>query len=115
MTRLIDADVLKKYIDDCKCCEKCSNRMRNCNEDCELPDFLTRQWERVIDEQPTVEAKPKWIPVSERMPKEGKNVLVTVQYHWHTEVDIDMYVCGEWVDYVGGIIAWAELPKGYEE
>ena len=56
--RLIDADVLKKYIDDCKCCEKCSKRMRNCNEDCELLDFLTRQWERVIDEQPTVEAKP---------------------------------------------------------
>ena len=56
--RLIDADVLKKYIDDCKCCEKCSMKMRNCNDDCELPDFLTKQWERVIDEQPTVDAVP---------------------------------------------------------
>lgn len=58
MTRLIDADVLKKYIDDCKCCEKCPEKMRNCNDGCEFPDFLTRQWERAIDEQPTVEAIP---------------------------------------------------------
>lgn len=65
MTRLIDADKLKQYIDDCKCCEKCDKIGFMCNDDCELPDFLTPQWERVLNEQPTVDAEPvrhgKWI------------------------------------------------------
>ena len=56
--RLIDADKLKQYIDDCECCDKCDKIGFMCNEHCELPDFLTHQWERVLNEQPTVEAEP---------------------------------------------------------
>lgn len=67
--RLINADKLKQYIDDCECCEKCDKIGFMCNDDCELPDFLTPQWERVLNEQPTVDAEPvrhgKWEPVSE--------------------------------------------------
>ena len=55
---MIDADALKKYIDDCKCCEKCTEKGFNCNDNCELPDFLTKQWERIIDEQSTIDAVP---------------------------------------------------------
>lgn len=64
MVRLIDVDKLKQYIDDCECCKKCDKIGFMCNDDCELPDFLTPQWERVLNEQPTVDADPvrhgKW-------------------------------------------------------
>ena len=56
--RLIDADVMKDYIDSCGCCGHCKKIGRNCQEDCEFPDYLTDGWERAIDEQPTVDAIP---------------------------------------------------------
>ena len=59
---LIDIDKLKQYIDDCKCCEKCDEKSFMCNQYCELPDCVTPQWERVLNEQPTVESIPiDWI------------------------------------------------------
>ena len=65
MTRLIDANKLKMYIDTCQFCEKCPNIAFMCQRSCELPDCLTSQWERAIDEQPTLDAVPvrhgKWI------------------------------------------------------
>lgn len=51
--RLIDADNLKQYINDCKHCEVCERREFGCNRECELPDFLTSIWEEAIDQQPT--------------------------------------------------------------
>lgn len=65
MTRLIDADELKRYIDNCGFCDRCPDASPRCQIDCEMPDFLTKRWEGVIDAQPTVEAEPvrqgKWI------------------------------------------------------
>lgn len=58
MTRLIDVDKLKVYIDDCECCEKCDTKRLICEQYCELPDCVTPQWERVLNEQPTVDAVP---------------------------------------------------------
>ena len=62
---LIDVDTLKQYIGDCKCCDKCPNKGRKqyeCYYDCKFPDYLTEEWERVLDEQPTVDAIPiEWI------------------------------------------------------
>ena len=62
---LIDVDELKQYIGDCKCCDKCPNKGRKqyeCYYDCKFPDYLTEEWERVLDEQPTVDAIPiEWI------------------------------------------------------
>ena len=57
MTRLIDADALKKYIEDCMYCEKCKKK-RNCLYECVLPNFLTEDWERIINEQKTIDAIP---------------------------------------------------------
>lgn len=37
-----------------------------------------------------VEAIPRWIPVEERLPEDGKNVLIfvsTMSSWWHVEVD----------------------------
>ena len=58
MTRYIDADALKEYIDSCGCCARCKKISFNCQAECEFPDYLTDEWQRVIDEQPTVEAVP---------------------------------------------------------
>lgn len=58
---LIDVDSLKQYIGDCKCCDKCPKKNRKqheCYYDCKFPDYLTEEWERVLDEQPIVKAIP---------------------------------------------------------
>lgn len=55
--RLIDADALKEYLDICECCDNCPNKKLNCNVDCTLPDCLTNDWERIINEQPTVQTE----------------------------------------------------------
>jgi hypothetical protein len=52
------------YIDTCQFCEKCPDIAFMCQRSCEFPNILTPQWERAIDEQPTVDAVPvrhgKW-------------------------------------------------------
>ena len=42
----------------------------------------------------------KWIPVSERLPEEGKNVLVTVHFIGADKNDEGWYVTAEPYDYV---------------
>ncbi len=56
--RPIDADALKRYIDDCDVCTNCKEKKLLCDIDCPMPDCLTKDWERVIDEQATVDAVP---------------------------------------------------------
>ncbi len=90
MTRLIDADELKQYIDDCKCCEKCDKIGFMCNEHCELPDFLTLQWERVLNEQPTVDAIPTawildWIQYMEQYYGYYTEIIHAMLEDWRTE------------------------------
>lgn len=56
--RLIDVDALKEYIDGCCFCRDCPKEGRLCECTCELPECVTPQWERVFNEQPTVDAVP---------------------------------------------------------
>lgn len=53
--RLIDADALKEFIDNCQVCDICPNKKIGCAESCDFPDILTPLWEKVIDEQPTID------------------------------------------------------------
>lgn len=89
------------------------------------------RWNRVIrqtlkdmkEEQP----EPHWIPVSERLPEEDGQYLITVKYV-HVDGYDDIYAeHGEWTDNkwdmfcfghcgkVENIIAWMPLPEPYEE
>lgn len=83
---------------------------------------------RIIREQPTVEV-PRWIPVSERLPDFGVDVLVcndegvqvtAKRTGWSTDPNCwAINYCGydydSW-DFTenGDIVAWMELPKPYE-
>lgn len=52
--RLIDADALKKYIDDCDCCVGCEDESFGCSYKCKCPDYLDKDMERIINNQPTI-------------------------------------------------------------
>lgn len=54
-----------------------------------------------------------WIPVGERLPEDGKEVLCTDgKYIYLVEYDADLDVAFGEAD---GIIAWQPLPKPYKE
>ena len=109
MTRLIDAEKLKKHY--------------AWWED----DERRALFDQIVDAQPTVDAEPHWIPCSERLPEEPFGCLVTV---WDTDpVTMDEfenilpYFVGwdgeQWNDGDGlqcpfEVIAWMPLPKPYE-
>jgi len=113
MTRLIDADAFKKE----------NERLLHCD----FPYLSETTLEELIDEAPTIDTEPQWIPCSERLPEEPFGCLVTV---WDTDpVTMDEfenilpYFVGwdgeQWNDGDGlqcpfEVIAWMPLPKPYE-
>lgn len=125
MSRLIDADVLKNAHNMSDECDKCETKWKECQYDYiySKMDFCT--W---IDDAPTVEPEPHWIPVTERLPeKEGwyfatvhPDYIVPDSRHtdslywldgkwWFYDYDARMAV---WID---PIIAWMPLPEPYTE
>lgn len=62
----------------------------------------------------------KWIPVSEKLPKDPRPVLVTILWHEpydNYEVSIEEYWDNGdgWGDWLGAeIVAWMPLPKPYK-
>ena len=74
--RLIDADALKKSIDECDICNICPERKARCSYDCDFPDFLSPKYEALIDSQPTIEPKRgKWIEHKERTIVRNNNFI----------------------------------------
>ena len=81
----------------------------------------------IVENEPTIEPEPHWIPVTERLPEEDGQYLITVKYK-HVEGYEDIYAeHGEWTDgkwdmfcfghcgQVDGITAWMPLPEPYKE
>ena len=121
MTRYIDADALKKAMDGywgrCQRIKKPRN-----GETAVFLDVMA-----TVENQPTIDAVPRWIPCSERLPEEPFGCLVTV---WDTDpVTMDEfenilpYFVGwdgeQWNDADGEqcpfeVLAWMPLPKPYE-
>ena len=66
-----------------------------------------------IKELPPVIPKPKWIPVSERLPEEDGCYLVTTTGTNNSIIDIAYYTEGIWHK-ASKIKAWMPLPTQYE-
>lgn len=107
MSRLINADKLKK---DILSLQDCYNGFSDAYDKACIIG--------VIDEQPTIEERNRWIPCSERLPEVGQDILMSVggmytaegclredgdwcQFRWNSLLRKDM---------VG---AWMPLPEPY--
>ncbi len=58
-------------------------------------------------------SKPRWIPVTERLPNEGKTVLVVAVNDFHEDdrwVAVDWLYCGEWQQH-SIVTHWMSLPE----
>ena len=104
MTRYIDADLFKKE----------NERLLHCD----FSYLSEATLEELIDEAPTVEAEPQWIPVSERLPKEMGLYLVTLEYKEHGKSVTTLWYHGKQIGWdfrvADVVIAWMPLPKPYE-
>lgn len=85
-----------------------------------------------IAEQPTIDPHSQWIPVTERLPEENENYIVTAcdegspagEGIWcSTVVVVAEYYGGSWIWYDGGceyslegiVTHWMPLPEPYKE
>jgi len=118
--RLIDANALKESV------HAHDYVLKDCLNSTDKGMFTVGIMQ-AIDEQPTIDAVPHWIPCSERMPEEPFGCLVTV---WDTDSvpmyefeNILPYFVGwdgeQWNDADGEqcpfeVLAWMPLPKPYE-
>jgi len=107
--RLIDADAFKNYIrgalDDVKHLYKDNGAWAK-----EITDSFCMD----IDEQPTVEAEPRWTPCSERLPEKNCRCLTTNEAWGSFEVDWNTWIDGQWLYPNEKPIAWMPLPEPYK-
>lgn len=106
--RLIDADAL-------------IDRIKNPYEQAQVA--------RWVNEQPTIEPEPHWIPCSERLPEDGRQVLVyAISVHFalakYDEMrNADGIYSMQWVTFdawkpfytIKDVVAWMPLPEVYRE
>ena len=109
--RLIDADAL---IPKLKCiCEGENQIYRR-----ESWGFAI-QCLNAVEDAPTINPQPHWIPCSERLPKQGQEVICQCRASIIKVLKLDAN--GDWYQdanhcYMGGfVIAWMPLPSPYRE
>ena len=91
MSRYIDADALKKSIDDCDICNICPDKDVRCDYDCDFPDCLTPKWETLIDSAPSIDIEPKrgeWKPFDLTW---GRSIWYCTACEESTEVPCDLW------------------------
>lgn len=128
--RLIDADAL---IDDLmeRYCKECNKRKGIKNgkyriiyeigeapcRACEVDDVKAE-----LEEAPTADVPDrkvgKWVPVSERLPEVGRNVLMSVGKGMYTAEGF-LKGNGKWAQYrwsanLDNVDAWAEMPEPWK-
>ncbi len=103
--RPIDADAFKKYIDAQE-----GRPFIGCT--------VGEAMKILIDEQPTIQPEPQWIPVSERLPRDGSwNIFtdgknISVERYKADAID-HFFPNGRWFE-LEDVIAWMPLPEPYK-
>lgn len=95
------------YLDDAidALCDNCDNMQAVC------PHYPCKQY-TTIEELPSAQQQ-RWIPVTERQPEYGAEVL-TINTDGDYEINhIIDEEDAEW--FLNGVIAWCELPEPYKE
>lgn len=110
MTELID----KQYL---------TNYLRALLDDLKKDEAFNREWiygiEKAIEIVDRQEMKQQWVPVSERLPKQGQEVICQCRARIIKVLKLDAN--GDWYQdadhcYMSGfVIAWMPLPDRYEE
>ena len=65
-----------------------------------------------INERKELSDEGEWISVSERLPDKNGECLVSLDFG---DVNIDAFVDGIFVCYLGNVIAWQPLPEPYKK
>ena len=109
--RLIDADELMEHVwrDKLDSRELITGMIEKAPTIKEIPTKIPIDvFEKLISQQ------PGWIPVSERLPKEGEEVLVSCYDTYHKKVIVARYQ-GESYGFTCGLVsAWMPLPEPYK-
>ena len=88
-----------------------------------LKEDLTRFYDnevtarKLIDEQPTIQPEPHWIPVTEQPPEVGKSVLICDAYGdicLGHRTSSGYYFPDFCEDKVKDVRAWCNLPEPYK-
>lgn len=75
-------------------------------------ELYKRKYKEAWDELSVEREKHKWIPVKERLPKNGTRVLVTFEDGFVAAADYYGNGWDLWAD-SGDVIAWMPLPEAY--
>ena len=84
-----------------------------------LTGFVRSIAVRAIRDMPSAQPELKWIPCSERLPRQGQEVICQCRANIIKVLKLDAY--GDWYQdadhcYMGGfVIAWMPLPETYKE
>ena len=104
--RAIDADAFKEYIRGA-----CEDMKHLFKDNADFAKLITESFCKDIDEQPTIQPEPHWIPVEQELPEEETDVLVTVHFlglkrthrnGWNEHiketfyVEVASHINGEW-------------------
>lgn len=122
--RLIDADAMTSKIKK-QYCEDCDRRKGENNgkrymvyeigdapcRACSIDDIYAD-----LDDAPTIQPEPHWIPVTERPPETTGEYLVTKRemYTHRLIIDIAMYFVNDGWHKADPVIAWIPKPEPYK-